>query len=70
MFICRDCITEYYIHFDNGWAMVSRDRLTATSHGPCEHCRKVATCIDVPHGKYAHKDSIYAKENILKEDTQ
>jgi hypothetical protein len=62
MFVCDECILNYYVHFDDGWSLIKNpQRFTARSLGPCEDCGKVKSCIDVPHSRYAHKDSVYAK---------
>jgi hypothetical protein len=56
MFVCEECIENYII--EGG---LLRLQNTLRSNGPCEDCRRTKLCFDLPHGMYAHKDSVFGK---------
>jgi len=57
MFICPDCIDNYYIDGD-----LTRITWAFRSHGQCEDCKHIRFCYDIPSGHYAHKDSFFGKQ--------
>ena len=68
MFVCRNCVKNYFIRYDDGWAKWNDkkwDDFLGKSYGNCEDCHEVTTCLDIPHSRYAHKESQFAKENNL-----
>ena len=70
MFLCESCIKDYYVKFDTGWVLWKpafwENFIGPKSLGPCEDCKQTKICLDGPHGRYAHKNSEFAKEHILK----
>jgi hypothetical protein len=57
MFICDDCINNYYIDGD-----LTRLLYASRSHGLCEDCKRSKDCYDIPSGNYAHKGSVFGEQ--------
>lgn len=57
MFICDECIDNYYIDGD-----LARITYAFRSHGQCEDCKQIKNCYEIPSGHYAHKDSLFGEQ--------